>query len=110
MVKLRLCCSQGGSAGSWTQFDVFFEDEENVLYDIEMQTVPKSNLPKRTRAEGFADGEAKGVAEGVAEGTLKILYDLVHNNVIPLSEGAARANMDETRFEEKMRKRFSKGD
>lgn len=35
--------------GKGVRFDVYFEDEENVIYDIEMQTTRKYNLRKRTR-------------------------------------------------------------
>ena len=35
--------------GKGVRFDVYFEDEENVIYDIEMQAGKKYNLPKRTR-------------------------------------------------------------
>jgi len=35
--------------GKGVRFDVYFEDEENVVYDIEMQTTQKYNLRKRTR-------------------------------------------------------------
>lgn len=35
--------------GKGVRFDVIFYDEENVVYDMEMQTRPWSNLPKRSR-------------------------------------------------------------
>ena len=35
--------------GKGVRFDVYFEDDENVVYDIEMQTTRKKNLPKRSR-------------------------------------------------------------
>lgn len=35
--------------GKGVRFDVYFEDEENVIYDIEMQATKKGNLRKRTR-------------------------------------------------------------
>ena len=35
--------------GKGVRFDVYFEDEDNVIYDIEMQAVLKGNLQKRTR-------------------------------------------------------------
>ena len=36
-----------GSKG--IRFDVYFEDEENVVYDFDMQTTMVSDLPRRTR-------------------------------------------------------------
>ena len=35
--------------GKGVRFDVYFEDEDNVVYDIEMQSTLKGNLQKRTR-------------------------------------------------------------
>ena len=35
--------------GKGVRFDVYFEDEENVIYDIEMQAGKKYNLRKRSR-------------------------------------------------------------
>ena len=35
--------------GKGIRLDVYFEDEENVIYDIEMQTINRKDLPKRTR-------------------------------------------------------------
>lgn len=35
--------------GKGVRFDVYFEDDENVIYDIEMQAAKKKDLPKRTR-------------------------------------------------------------
>ncbi len=35
--------------GRGIRFDIYFEDEENVLYDIEMQTSYHKSLPKRAR-------------------------------------------------------------
>ena len=35
--------------GKGVRFDVYFEDEENVIYDIEMQASRKYNLKKRSR-------------------------------------------------------------
>lgn len=36
-----------GSKG--VRFDIIFNDDENVIYDVEMQTTSARNLPKRTR-------------------------------------------------------------
>ncbi len=35
--------------GKGVRFDVYFEDDEKVIYDIEMQATKKKDLPKRTR-------------------------------------------------------------
>ena len=35
--------------GKGVRFDVYFEDENSVVYDIEMQTTAALNLPKRIR-------------------------------------------------------------
>ena len=35
--------------GKGVRLDVYFEDEDNVIYDIEMQTTRKYNLRKRSR-------------------------------------------------------------
>ena len=35
--------------GKGVRFDVYTQDEENTIYDVEMQNVTKKNLPKRTR-------------------------------------------------------------
>ena len=34
--------------GKGVRFDVYFEDEDNVIYDIEMQAAPKGTLIKRS--------------------------------------------------------------
>ena len=35
--------------GRGVRFDIIFEDEDNIIYDFEMQTTGSHNLPKRTR-------------------------------------------------------------
>ncbi len=35
--------------GMGIRLDVYFEDEDNVIYDIEMQTEKKEDIPKRSR-------------------------------------------------------------
>ncbi len=35
--------------GKGVRFDVYFEDEEKIVYDFEMQTVSKEDLPRRVR-------------------------------------------------------------
>ena len=35
--------------GKGVRFDVYFEDEEGVIYDIEMQMASAKNLPRRSR-------------------------------------------------------------
>lgn len=35
--------------GKGVRFDVYSEDDQNVVYDCEMQTSGNDNLPKRTR-------------------------------------------------------------
>ncbi|MCR5788931.1 MAG: Rpn family recombination-promoting nuclease/putative transposase [Lachnospiraceae bacterium] len=68
--------------GKGVRFDVFFEDEENVIYDIEMQTVPKSNLPKRTRYyQGMIDLDNLGSG--------KDYNDLKENYIIFICKFAA---------------------
>ncbi len=37
------------SDGKGIRLDVYLEDEENTVFDIEMQTTTSNNLPKRTR-------------------------------------------------------------
>ena len=37
----------GDSKG--VRFDVYTEDSENIIYDVEMQTTTNENLPKRSR-------------------------------------------------------------
>jgi len=37
------------SDGKGIRLDVYLEDDENTVFDIEMQTTPNKNLPKRTR-------------------------------------------------------------
>ena len=35
--------------GKRVRFDVYFEDADGIIYDIEMQAVPSRNLPRRSR-------------------------------------------------------------
>ncbi len=37
------------SDGKGVRLDVYLEDDENTVFDIEMQTTTNKNLPKRTR-------------------------------------------------------------
>jgi predicted transposase/invertase (TIGR01784 family) len=47
--------------GKGVRFDVYFEDEENVIYDIEMQASKKHNLRKRARYyQGMIDLDILG--------------------------------------------------
>ena len=47
--------------GKGVRLDVYFEDEENVVYDIEMQAVKKYNLRKRARYyQGMIDLDILG--------------------------------------------------
>ena len=59
--------------GKGVRFDVYFEDEENVVYDIEMQTSRKYNLGKRSRYyQGMIDLNILGM--GKDYGNLKDSY------------------------------------
>ncbi len=53
------------------------------------------------REEGFAEGRAEGIQVGEENGKLKMLFDLVKDGIIPLSDAVRRANMTEAEFEEK---------
>lgn len=37
------------AGGKGVRFDIYFEDDANTVYDLEMQTTLKAQLPKRTR-------------------------------------------------------------
>jgi hypothetical protein len=43
----------------------------------------------------------EGIAKGKAEGTLELLYNLVQDGVLTLTDAAKRANMTEVIFTEK---------
>ncbi len=59
--------------GKGVRFDVYFEDEDNVVYDIEMQTTKKKNLSKRTRYyQGMLDLNI--LSKGDGYGKLKESY------------------------------------
>ena len=61
---------------------------------------------------GFSNGEKVGFSNGFSNGekagAQTILYDLVHDKIISLEEGASRAGMDETLFIENMNRLYSK--
>lgn len=50
------------------------------------------------KEEGRAEGRAEGRTEGRAEGRLKILFDLVNDELIDLEEAAKRANLTKEEF------------
>ena len=56
---------------------------------------------------GLSNGEKVGFSNGEKAGARTMLYDLVHDKVISLEEGASRAGMDETLFMENMNKLYS---
>ncbi len=59
--------------GKGVRFDVYFEDEENVIYDIEMQASKKYNLRKRSRYyQGMIDLNVLGKSKDYE--TLKDSY------------------------------------
>ena len=59
--------------GKGIRFDVYFEDEENVVYDIEMQAVKKYDLSKRSRYyQGMVDLNV--LSKGDGYDTLKDSY------------------------------------
>lgn len=50
--------------GKATRFDIYFEDDINKKYDVEMQTTDTQNLPKRTRYYHYQlDGHSLKVGE-----------------------------------------------
>ena len=61
----------------------------------------------RGEARGIAQGEARGEARGITQGMFLGMAGLVHDQIIPLKEGARRANMPEKEFEEKMARLYS---
>jgi flagellar biosynthesis/type III secretory pathway protein FliH len=56
---------------------------------------------EKLTTEAMDEGIAKGKAEGKAEGTLELLYNLVQDGVLTLTDAAKRANMTEVIFTEK---------
>ena len=59
--------------GRGIRLDVYVEDEENIVYDIEMQTVVRKNLPKRSRYyQGMIDLNL--IKRGADFGELKMSY------------------------------------
>ena len=44
-----MCCTLIKADGKGIRFDVYVEDDQMVVYDIEMQTTSNRNLPKRMR-------------------------------------------------------------
>ena len=59
------------------------------------------------REEGFAAGREDGLTigreEGRTEGTIRILVDLVHDDMLPVSEAAKRMGITEKEFMETMK-------
>lgn len=61
------------SDGKGVRFDVYVEDANNSVYDIEMQTVPKGDLPKRSRYyQGMIDMDM--IQKGAKYSELKKSY------------------------------------
>ena len=60
------------------------------------------------RQEGREEGRAEGREEGRAEGFLHALFSLVNDGTLSLAAAAARANMSEEEFRERMRARETK--
>jgi flagellar biosynthesis/type III secretory pathway protein FliH len=58
-------------------------------------------IMEKLTTEAMDEGIAKGKAEGKAEGTLELLYNLVQDGVLTLTDAAKRANMTEVIFTEK---------
>ena len=54
------------------------------------------------KAEGIEEGMAKGRAEGRAEGGLFMLFGLVKDGLLTLSQAAERANMPVAEFKLQM--------
>ena len=54
------------------------------------------------RAEGEAKGRAEGEAKGRAEGSLEMLFSLVRDGLLPLTQASARAGMTESEFASRM--------
>ena len=54
------------------------------------------------RAEGFAEGFAEGLAEGLAESGLLMLFGLVKDGLLTLSQAAEEAHMPEAEFKLQM--------
>ncbi len=54
------------------------------------------------RAEGFAEGFAKGFAKGFAESGLLMLFGLVKDGLLTLSQAAEEAHMTEAEFKLQM--------
>ena len=58
------------------------------------------------KAEGLLEGRREGRREGRQEGKLEILYSLVKQGLLPLTESALQANMSEESFQNNMNKIF----
>lgn len=52
---------------------------------------------------GMAQGITQGIAQGIAQGEMKILYELVNDNVLTIEEAAKRIHMDPHEFERRMK-------
>ena len=65
-----------------------------------------SEIIEKIRNEGKAEGLLEGRREGRQEGKLEILYSLVKQGLLPLTEGALQANMSEESFQNNMNKIF----
>ena len=65
--------------GKGVRLDVYFEDEDSVIYDIEMQTTQKYNLRKRSRYyQGMIDLNI--LSKGAAYSKLKEAYIIFISN------------------------------
>ena len=54
------------------------------------------------RAEGFAEGFAKGFAKGLAESRLLMLFGLVKDGLLTLSQAAEEAHIPKAEFKLQM--------
>ena len=86
-------CKDIISDGKGVRLDVYLEDDANTVFDIEMQTATKKNLPKRTRYyQGMIDLNLIEKGSGYEE--LKrsyIIFICMQNSWIILPEKAETA-------------------
>lgn len=65
--------------GKGVRFDVYVDDAENTVYDIEMQTTRQKDLPKRTRYyQGMIDLNL--IQKGMRYSELKKSYVILQKN------------------------------
>lgn len=76
----------------------------NAEWRLEYMFYEQHLMEAKEEAEkvGMQQGLEKGIAQGLEQGRLLELFDLVNDNLLPVSEAAKRSNLPEDQFQEKL--------